>query len=127
MRPCSSTLALCLFLPLLALAQAGQQRPTPAQLRERERQARILSEQSKKFAAQREKEKKDTKPVEPKPTNCKLPTPKRSAQFSEEALPGIPAADRYALYVGACGLEDVVQLAQQLVRFKTVSAGEPPA
>jgi predicted dipeptidase len=120
-------LALCLLAPSLVLAE----RPTPAQLREQERQARILSEKSKKYGAKTTKvekaAKKKEKLEEPKPANCKLTGSKRAAQFSEEALPGIPPGDRFALYVGACGLEDVVELTQQLVRFKTVNTDQPPA
>ncbi|HVG59855.1 MAG TPA: Sapep family Mn(2+)-dependent dipeptidase, partial [Hyalangium sp.] len=44
-----------------------------------------------------------------------------------EVLPGIPLADRYALYVGACGLGDVVEMTQRLVRFQTVNGEQPPA
>src|SRR5690606_32691032 len=64
---------------------------------------------------------------EPKPPNCKLTGARRVAQFSEEALPGVGLAQRYALYVSTCGLGDVVALTQQLVRFKTVSSEQPPA
>lgn len=121
------TLLLCLLASSLALAD----RPTPAQLREQERQARILSEQAKKFRTQGPKVeksgKKKEKVEEPKPANCKLTGARRAAQFSEEALPGIPSGDRFALYVGACGLEDVVDLTQKLVRFKTVNSDQPPA
>ncbi|MDC0712593.1 M20/M25/M40 family metallo-hydrolase [Stigmatella sp. ncwal1] len=58
--------------------------------------------------------------------DCKLAGPKRAALFSAEAMPGRPLSERYAEYVGTCGLDEVVALTQQLVRFKTVS-GEPPA
>ncbi len=67
------------------------------------------------------------KPPEPKPPNCKLSGAKRAAQFSAEALPDMPLSERYAQYVGACGLEDVVALTKQLVRFKTVSSEQPAA
>ncbi|WP_224362796.1 Sapep family Mn(2+)-dependent dipeptidase [Hyalangium versicolor] len=120
----SYTLALCVLAPVLALAQTAQ-RLTPAQLREQERQARLLSEKAKQ-RGERAKEKKG-KEAEPKPANCKLTGSKRAAQFSEEALPGISSSDRYALYVGACGLEDVVDLTQRLVRFKTVGDDKPAA
>jgi dipeptidase D len=129
MRLGSLLLTLGLLAPMLALAQAAP-RPTPAQLQELERQARILYEKARKDAFQRakaQKKGKEDKEPEPKPANCKLPAPKRAAQFSEEALPGIPLHDRYALYVGACGLEDVVKLTQQLVRFKTFNGEQPPA
>ncbi|ADO68554.1 M20/M25/M40 family metallo-hydrolase [Stigmatella aurantiaca] len=68
--------------------------------------------------------KKEPKPRPP--VDCKLAGPQRAAQFSAEALPGRPLSERYAEYVGTCGLDDVVALTQQLVRFKTVS-GELPA
>ncbi|KFE66034.1 Sapep family Mn(2+)-dependent dipeptidase [Hyalangium minutum] len=128
MRLGSLLLALCLLAPLAALAQVN--RPTPAQLREMERQARILYEKVQKqvrLSAKSQKKGKEDKELEPKPANCKLPPAKRAAQFSAEALPGIPSPDRYALYVGACGLEDVVKLTQQLVRFKTFNSEVPPA
>lgn len=128
MRLGSLLLALCLLAPLTAPAQAN--RPTPAQLREMERRARILYEQVQKqvrLSAKSQKKGKEDKELEPKPANCKLPPAKRAAQFSAEALPGIPPPDRYALYVGACGLEDVVKLTQQLVRFKTFNSEVPPA
>jgi len=129
MRLGSLLLSFCLLAPMVAPAQAPS-RPTPAQLRELERQARILYEKARKDAVQRakaQKKAKEDKEPEPKPANCKLPGARRAAQFSEEVLPGIPANDRYALYVGACGLEDVVKLTQQLVRFKTFNGEQPPA
>ncbi|HYI00057.1 Sapep family Mn(2+)-dependent dipeptidase [Hyalangium sp.] len=128
MRLSSLCLMCCLLAPTVALAQSTP-RPTPVQLRELERQARILYERAQKAAVQRIKAQKgkEEKEPEPKPANCKLPAARRAAQFSEEALPGIPLADRYALYVGACGLEDVVRLTQQLVRFKTMNGELPPA
>src|SRR5207237_248905 len=50
-------------------------------------------------------------------------TPKaRAARFSEAAMKGAPAAERYAAYVQACALDEVVELTKQLVRFKTVSS-----
>jgi dipeptidase D len=120
----------CLLTPTLVLADSAQ-RLSPAQLRELERQARLLYEQSQELMRVQQKSGKGVKrkaqAAEPKPTNCNLPSPKRAAQFSQEVLPGIPLADRYALYVGACGLEDVVKLTQQLVRFQTVNGEEPPA
>jgi dipeptidase D len=55
-------------------------------------------------------------------------TPKaRAARFSEKALPGTPPAERYAAYVQACALDEVVELTKQLVRFKTVSSEAPAA
>src|SRR5512140_629116 len=98
MRPCSSGLALWLLLPTLAFAQSTP-KYTPAQLRELEREARLLSEKAKKFAAEQAKETKGQKKgkgkddkdkkkeEEPKPANCKLTGARRAAQFSEEALP----------------------------------------
>ncbi|MFL5348949.1 MAG: Sapep family Mn(2+)-dependent dipeptidase [Hyalangium sp.] len=136
MRLCSYGLVLCLLVPALALAQPTG-KLTPAQLHELERQARIQAEKIQKLAAQQAKsgkgrpqpkiDKDKPKEEEPKPANCKLTGARRAAQFSEEALPGIPLSERYALYVGACGLEDVVGLTQQLVRFKTVRGDQPPA
>lgn len=136
MRLCSYGLALCLLVPALALAQPPG-RLTPAQLRELERAARIQAKQNHKLAEQQAKsgkgrpqpkiDKDKPKEEEPKPANCKLSSARRAAQFSEEALPGIPLSERYALYVGACGLEDVVALTQQLVRFKTVRGDQPAA
>ncbi|MFP2925631.1 Sapep family Mn(2+)-dependent dipeptidase [Pyxidicoccus sp. 3LG] len=53
-------------------------------------------------------------------------TPKaRAAHFSEKAMQGAPAAERYAAYVRACALDEVVELTKQLVRFKTVSSEAP--
>jgi dipeptidase D len=55
-------------------------------------------------------------------------TPKaRAARFSEAAMKGTPAAERYAAYVQACALDEVVELTKQLVRFKTVSSEVPAA
>jgi predicted dipeptidase len=55
-------------------------------------------------------------------------TPKaRAARFSEKALKGAPAAERYAAYVQACALDEVVELTKQLVRFPTVSSEAPAA
>ena len=122
-------LTLGLLAPLPALAQSSS-RPTPVQLKEIERQARLMAEKARKEAhrlAKAQKKGKEDKEPEPKPANCKLSAPKRALQFSEEALPGIPLPDRYAMYVGACGLEDVVKLTQQLVRFKTFNGEQPPA
>jgi dipeptidase D len=123
----------CLLLASSVLAQSSEGRLTPAQLRELEREARKAAERYKQAEAQNEKAKKGKAPgekgkeAEPKPADCKLTGAKRAAQFSETALPGIPIADRYALYVGACALGDVVALTQQLVRFKTVSSEQPAA
>ncbi|RKG69549.1 M20 family peptidase, partial [Corallococcus exercitus] len=47
--------------------------------------------------------------------------------FSDTALKGASAAERYAAYVQACALDDVVALTQTLVRFKTVSSEAPAA
>ncbi len=126
MRFCLLWIILCLLIPLPSLAQSSQ-RLTMSQLRELERQARMLYEESQQYARKQQKQGKKVKVPEPKPANCKLPGAKRAAQFSQEVLPGIPLADRYALYVGACGLEDVVALTQRLVRFQTVNGDEPPA
>ncbi|MCY1030330.1 Sapep family Mn(2+)-dependent dipeptidase [Corallococcus sp. BB11-1] len=49
----------------------------------------------------------------------------RAARFSDTALKGQSAAQRYAAYVQACALDDVVSLTQGLVRFKTVSSEAP--
>lgn len=129
MRLGSLLLALCLLAPMAALAQARSAPLTPAQVREMERQARLIYEKTWRDAFQRIKAQKGKEDKEPelKPANCKLPGSKRAAQFSAEALPGLPLSDRYALYVGACGLEDVVKLTQQLVRFKTFTGDGPPA
>ena len=130
MRLGSLLLALCLLAPMVALAQASSPKLTPAQAREMERQARLLYEKSWRDALQRvkaQKQGKEDKEPELKPANCKLPAAKRAAQFSAEALSGMSFSDRYALYVGACGLEDVVKLTQQLVRFKTLNTEVPPA
>ncbi|MCY1018853.1 Sapep family Mn(2+)-dependent dipeptidase [Pyxidicoccus sp. MSG2] len=55
-------------------------------------------------------------------------TPKaRAARFSEAAMKGAPAAERYAAYVQTCALDEVVELTKQLVRFKTVSSELPAA
>ncbi|MFP2901766.1 Sapep family Mn(2+)-dependent dipeptidase [Corallococcus sp. 4LFB] len=51
----------------------------------------------------------------------------RAARFSDTALKGASAAERYAAYVQACALEDVVALTRTLVRFKTVSSESPAA
>jgi predicted dipeptidase len=53
-------------------------------------------------------------------------TPKaRAARFSEKAMKGVPAGERYAAYVKACALDEVVELTKALVRFKTVSSEAP--
>ncbi|MDY7230090.1 Sapep family Mn(2+)-dependent dipeptidase [Hyalangium rubrum] len=132
----------CLGLVLLAsapaLAQGSRPKLTPAQLREIERENQKLQDRLRKQGVQAEvpkapkgdtkgKGKEKGKEAEPKPPNCQLAGAKRTAQFSEEALPGIPLTQRYALYVSACGLGDVVALTQQLVRFKTVSSEQPAA
>ncbi|MBJ6764640.1 Sapep family Mn(2+)-dependent dipeptidase [Myxococcaceae bacterium JPH2] len=49
----------------------------------------------------------------------------RAARFSAKAMKGASPAERYAAYVRACALGDVVTLTQQLVRFQTVSAETP--
>ncbi|NOK22400.1 Sapep family Mn(2+)-dependent dipeptidase [Corallococcus carmarthensis] len=51
----------------------------------------------------------------------------RAARFSDTALKGASAAERYAAYIQACALDDVVALTQTLVRFKTVSSEAPAA
>lgn len=134
MRLCLLWLGLCLLAAPQALARGGNTRPTPAQMREVEREVQRLQEQMRKLGiyggspqqAPPGKEGEGKAP-EPKPINCKLPGLKRAAQFSQEAVPGSPLGERYAQYVGTCGLGDVVALTQQLVRFKTVSSEQPPA
>ncbi|HZI10253.1 MAG TPA: Sapep family Mn(2+)-dependent dipeptidase [Myxococcus sp.] len=49
----------------------------------------------------------------------------RAVRFSEKAMKGVPAAERYAAYVKACALDEVVELTKALVRFKTVSSELP--
>lgn len=49
----------------------------------------------------------------------------RAARFSDTAMKGASAAERYAAYIQACALDDVVALTQALVRFKTVSSEAP--
>jgi dipeptidase D len=141
MRLCPLWLCLCLLFPPGALARGGKgdsSRLTPAQMREIEREVQRLQEQMRKAgiygAGPKGVPGKGGKPgddkgkePEPKPVNCKLPGLKRAAQFSEEALPNSPLGERYAQYVGTCGLGDVVVLTQQLVRFKTVSSEQPAA
>ncbi|HEX8700362.1 MAG TPA: M20/M25/M40 family metallo-hydrolase, partial [Myxococcaceae bacterium] len=129
-------LCLCLLASPRVLAQGGKgggSRLTPAQLKEIEREVQRLQEQMRKMGIYG-KGPKGAKPgddkakePEPKPPNCKLTGPKRAAQFSEVALPDSPLGERYAQYVGTCGLGDVVALTQQLVRFKTVSSEQPAA
>jgi dipeptidase D len=123
----------CLLVASPVLAQGKTGGLTPAQLRELERESRKVSERLKALEEQYQKARKAKagagkgKEAEPKPANCKLSGAKRAAQFSEEALPGLSPADRYALYIGVCSLGDVVGLTQQLVRFKTVSSEQPAA
>ncbi|MCP3102781.1 Sapep family Mn(2+)-dependent dipeptidase [Myxococcus sp. K15C18031901] len=55
-------------------------------------------------------------------------TPKaRAARFSAQAMKGASSLERYAAYVRACALDEVVALTQDLVRFKTVSSEVPAA
>jgi predicted dipeptidase len=55
-------------------------------------------------------------------------TPKaRAARFSARALADKSPAERYAEYVRACSLDEVVELTKALVRFKTVSSEVPAA
>lgn len=62
-----------------------------------------------------------------KDSRCQGAPKARAARFSEAAMKGAPAADRYAAYVQACALDEVVELTKQLVRFKTVSSEAPAA
>ncbi|MCP3140041.1 M20/M25/M40 family metallo-hydrolase [Pyxidicoccus xibeiensis] len=62
-----------------------------------------------------------------KNSRCQGSPKARAARFSEKAMKGMPAAERYAAYVKACSLDEVVELTQQLVRFKTVSSEAPAA
>jgi len=134
MRLCLFWLGLCLLAAPQALARGGNARPTPAQMREIEREVKRLQEEMRKLGiyggspqeAPPGKE-GEGKAKEPKPINCKLPGPRRAAQFSQEAFPASPLGERYAQYVGTCALGDVVALTQQLVRFKTVSSEQPAA
>ncbi|PTL83294.1 Sapep family Mn(2+)-dependent dipeptidase [Vitiosangium sp. GDMCC 1.1324] len=57
---------------------------------------------------------------------CKGSPKARAARFSDKALKGKSPAERYAEYVKACALDEVVDLTKSLVRFKTVSS-EPSA
>ncbi len=138
MRLCLLWLGLCLLASPRVLAQGAKPKLTPEQRREIDREVKRHQERMRKLTGAQDPksgkggkgakggDEKDKKP-EPKPPNCKLTGAKRAAQFSAEALPEIPLAERYAQYVGACGLEDVVALTQQLVRFKTVSREQPAA
>ncbi|MBZ4420495.1 Sapep family Mn(2+)-dependent dipeptidase [Myxococcus sp. RHSTA-1-4] len=63
----------------------------------------------------------------PKDARCQGGPRARAARFSEAAMKGAPAAERYAAYVQACALDEVVELTKQLVRFKTVSSEAPAA
>lgn len=56
---------------------------------------------------------------------CQLPPKSRVTHFSAKALEGLTPAERYAEYVRACALDDVVALTQELVRFQTVSSEAP--
>ncbi|WP_257451343.1 Sapep family Mn(2+)-dependent dipeptidase [Archangium lipolyticum] len=58
---------------------------------------------------------------------CKGTPQARAARFSEKALKGKSPAERYAEYVRACALDEVVALTKSLVRFKTVSSEQPAA
>jgi dipeptidase D len=124
-------LALCLLASPQVFAQGDPSRLTKAQQRELERELQRHMERMHKLWLESQGAKPpqevDPKAKPPEPPNCKLRGPKRAAQFSETQLPGIPLAERYAQYVGTCGLGDVVELTQQLVRFKTVSSEQPPA
>ncbi|NMO18165.1 Sapep family Mn(2+)-dependent dipeptidase [Pyxidicoccus fallax] len=62
-----------------------------------------------------------------KDARCQGSPKARAARFSEQAMKGAPAAERYAAYVQACALDEVVELTKQLVRFKTVSSEAPAA
>ncbi|QSQ12385.1 Sapep family Mn(2+)-dependent dipeptidase [Myxococcus landrumensis] len=46
----------------------------------------------------------------------------RAARFSAKAMKDASPQERHAAYVQACALDEVVELTQQLVRFKTVSS-----
>jgi len=114
MRLCLFWLGLCLLAAPQALARGGNAKPTPAQMREIEREVKRLQEEMRKLGiyggtpqeAPPGKE-GEGKAKEPKPINCKLPGPKRAAQFSQEAFPASPLGERYAQYVGTCALGDV--------------------
>lgn len=136
MRLSSLWLGLGLLLPSLALAQGASRKNqlTPEQMREIEKQLQKIQEAAEagreKDAQKKAKEGtgKDKKEAKPRPPpNCRLPGPKRAAQFSEKELPDMPLAERYAEYVGVCALADVVALTKQLVAFKTVSSEQPAA
>lgn len=58
---------------------------------------------------------------------CKGSPKARAARFSDKALKGKAPAERYAEYVKACALDEVVELTKSLVRFKTVSSEQPAA
>ncbi|WNG51343.1 M20 family metallopeptidase [Archangium minus] len=58
---------------------------------------------------------------------CKGTPKARAARFSDKALKGKSPAERYAEYVKACALDEVVDITQSLVRFKTVSSEQPAA
>ena len=58
---------------------------------------------------------------------CKGTPKARAARFSDKALKGKSPAERYAEYVKACALDEVVDLTKSLVRFKTVSSEQPAA
>lgn len=58
---------------------------------------------------------------------CKGTPKARAARFSEKSLKGRQPAERYAEYVRACSLDEVVELTKALVRFKTVSSELPAA
>lgn len=62
-----------------------------------------------------------------KDARCQGAPKARAARFSEAAMKGAPAAERYAAYVQACALDEVVELTKQLVRFQTVSSEVPAA
>ncbi len=62
-----------------------------------------------------------------KDSRCQGAPKARAARFSEKAMQGATPAERYAAYVQACALDEVVELTKQLVRFKTVSSEAPAA
>jgi predicted dipeptidase len=60
-----------------------------------------------------------------KDARCQGAPKVRAARFSAKALPRQSEAERYAEYVRACALDEVVSLTGTLVRFKTVSSEQP--
>lgn len=63
--------------------------------------------------------------AEARDKRCQGAPKARAARFSAKALPKKSEAERYAEYVRACALDEVVALTSTLVRFKTVSSELP--